>query len=69
MEHLLNGQYVLRRQLFYYKELWFVYLYFISFILEVSIFVCYKQHCGLFPFRKEVKKRPQTLKATFSFIV
>lgn len=46
MEHPLNGQYVLRCQLLYYKLRWSVYSYFISFInlffplLHVSKFVC-----------------------------
>lgn len=49
MERPLNGQYVSRCQLSYYKLRWSVYSYFISFIylsfflhpiLHVSIFVC-----------------------------
>lgn len=41
MEHPLNGQYVLRCQLLYYKLCWSVYSYFISFInLFFPFFAC-----------------------------
>lgn len=38
MEHPLNGQYVLRCQLLYYKLCWSVYSYFISFTNLFSLF-------------------------------